>query len=547
MKMLAALACVAALGGCGGQGEDGPAGATDPGSTDSDGPTEDGGDDDTIDVPVPGLDRNALGATGLRRLSRGELQRTLTDLVGPLPEGMLDAIPHDEETPFDNDYATQVSSPTLVDGMLSLSTGVAEHVLADPDLSEAVLGCTPTGPGDEDCLRTFASAFARRALRRPLSTEELDAYGAFIGFAEEEGDFDVAATMVFQAVLMDAEFLYRIETGEPVSGDPSTVRLDDLSMATRLSYLLWGTAPDEALLARAERGELSSAQQVREAAEQMLADPRGLEQLQRFHAMWLDYDDLPRGSTLEQAMHTETDRLVERVVAERTWSELFTLGESYLDPELAEHYDLGAPVSEPGWVAYPDKRRAGILSHGAFLAVGEKFGDTSPVERGKAVWTRLLCQDMPPPPPDVDSGVPPEGDPSACKLERYDMASRPECASCHTILDPIGFGLENYGPRGEWRTHEPGRPECSIDGQGALPGAGPFAGAPSLGAMLAQSHDVRHCAMERLAQFSLGRAVTSDDAAAVEAMTQRFDDDDLIAVLLDLVSSEAFRHRVVEQ
>lgn len=545
METIVALACTTMTAACGERSTEPAADSADPGQDD---PHGDSAEQPPDHDAIPGLGPEALGPTGLRRLSREELARTLADLVGPLPDGLIDAIPIDTETPFDNDYPTQASSPTLVDGLLALSTGVAEHVLADLDRTEAVLGCTPTGANDEGCLRTFAASLGRRALRRPIANEELDHYATFIDHAVEEGDFDVAATMVFQAILMDVEFLYRIETGEIVGEDPLVLRLDDRSMATRLSYLLWGTTPDDTLLARAEAGELSTPGQVREAAEAMLADQRGLEQLQRFHAMWLDYDDLPRGSSLEAAMHTETDALVERVVAEGAWSKLFTFGESYLDPELAEHYDLGTPVDAPGWVAYPDKRRAGILSHGAFLSVGEKFGDTSPVERGKAIWTRLLCQEIPPPPPDVDSGVPPAGDPDACKLERYDMASRSACASCHAILDPIGFGLENYGPRGQWRTHEPDRPECRIDGAGELPGWGEFAGAPSLGSMLAESSEVRRCAMERWTQFTIGRAVTSHEDPAIDQMARRFEaDDDLLAVVLDLVSSEAFMHRVVEQ
>ncbi|MCH9686805.1 MAG: DUF1588 domain-containing protein [Deltaproteobacteria bacterium] len=540
MRGLIALACVVGQPAC----------TTGRGAADEhDGQSTEGTEDDSDDGegPVAGLDRDALGPMGLRRLSRAELSRTLTDLVGPLPAGLIDSIPGDAETPFDNDYTTQDPSPALIDGLFAMSAAVADHVLADPDRRATVLGCTPSGPDDAACLRAFATSFARRALRRPISPAEGDGYAAFISHGVEEGEFDVAATMVIEAVLMDSEFVYRIETGELVADQPSMSRLDDLSMATRLSYLLWGTGPDEALLLRAEQGELSTSAQVREVAEAMLADRRGLEQLQRFHAMWLDYDDLPQGSALELAMRLETDALVERVVAERRWSSLLTLEQSYLSPALAVHYDLGVEVFAPGWVDYPDARRAGILSHGAFLAVGEKFGDTSPVERGKAVWTRLLCEPMPPPPPDIDSGVPPAGDPTACKPERYDMSQRAECAACHTIVDPIGFGLENYGPRGQWRTHEPGRPQCSIEGRGEVAGLGAFAGAPGLGALLADSGRVHTCAMRRLLQFSLGRAPTAADADAVDALARRFEtSDDMLDAVLALASSDAFRHRVVE-
>lgn len=548
------LACALAFTACGQAStsgavdtdadDPGPGTGQEDGADRSDDDGSDAGDDADDSLDEPG----ALGPTGLRRLSRRELHQTLTDLIGPVPVDLIETIPHDSETPFDNDYPTQTSSATLVDGLFALSTRVAEHVQGDPAVTSEVLGCTPTGPSDEACLRSFAARFARRGLRRPVTAAELDTYAGFIEFAIDEGDFDVAMTMVIQAVLMNAEFLYRVETGQMVLDDPPTIRLDDLSMASRLSYLLWGTGPDEALLQRAEAGGLSTAQDVLTTAEAMLADERGLSQLQNFHAMWLDYDDLPRGSALERSMHDETDHLVQRVLVDRDWAELFTLTESYLDPELAEHYSLGLSVTEPGWVSYPDKRRAGILSHGAFLSVGEKFGDTSPVERGKAVWTRLMCNDVPPPPPDVDSGVPPAGDPNACKLERYDMSTRPECATCHAILDPIGFGLENYGPRGQWRTHEIDRPDCPIPGEGMVEGLGAFAGAPSLGQLLADSEQVRQCAVRRYVQFAIGRDVTPSDAGVVQGLTNRFkDDDDLLGAVLQFVGSESFSHRVLEQ
>ena len=540
-------AVVAALtSGCGNAGNDGP----DPDDAgdetgDDDGEGDDGDDSNPADAGDDDVPR--IGPTGLRRLSRAEYHRTLVDLVGPVPDGIVDPIPYDFESPFDNDYAQQDASATLVDGLFAVSTAVAEHILADPARREEVLGCAPTGPGDEPCLRSFAASLARRAFRRPVTDAEIDELAAFVEHAEEEGDFDVAATMVFQAVLMNAELLYRIETGEVIADDPSTLKLDDSSMATRLSYLLWGTTPDEGLLAKAEAGELSTPDQIRETAEAMLQDPRGLEQLQRFHAMWLDYDDLPQGSALEQAMRKETDKLVERVLMQGSWLELLTHEQSWLDPTLAEHYSLGTDVTAEGWVPYPDKRRAGILSHGAFLAVGEKFGDTSPTERGKAIWTLLLCRDIPPPPPDVDTGMPPAGGADDCKLDTYDMHERAECASCHAITDLIGFGLENYGPLGEWRTHETGRPQCEIDGQGAVEGLGDFAGAPSLGAMLADSGMVERCAAQRYLQYAIGRAIGPDEAGALDVLAGRFEtEDDLLQVVLDLVGSEAFTHRVVE-
>jgi Protein of unknown function (DUF1588)/Protein of unknown function (DUF1585) len=227
---------------------------------------------------------------------------------------------------------------------------------------------------------------------------------------------------------------------------------------------------------------------------------------------------------------------------------MFTAEQTWLDETSAAHYDIPLPDGAPGWVDYPDIRRRGILSHGTLLSLGAKFGDTSPTERGKAIWTRLLCNEIPPPPPEVDSGLPPTGGPAdACKLERYDMREKAECSSCHSVLDDIGFGLENYGPEGQWRTTEPGRAECSIDGHGELTGAGTFAGAGALGELVLDTGEAEGCYVRNLLQFAVGRAPGDDDVGLLDALTEAFEqDDDAAQLLIQFATSEGFRHRRVQ-
>ncbi len=543
-SMAVAAALLLSLSAC----RDDAAAAGDDGGAATEGSTA-GSDGDAGEATGAGEwhEVGAIGPTGLRRLSRGELQRSLEAMFGALPPALFDGIPIEAETPFDNDYTAQAPSSTLVDGLYALADGVATTILADDELRATYLGCTPSGPDDAECLRQLAERLGRSLLRRPLSASELDGYAALIDHGIEEDDFDVAARSVITALVLDGEFLYRIERGTPTPDDPELIALDSYSVATRLSLLLWGTTPDAALLARAQAEDLSDPAVVREVATELLADRRGLEQLQRLHAMWIDYDDLALGSTLEQAMRAETDALVERVLRDRDWRVLFTSDETYMTPELADHYDLGVAVTGDGWIAYPDPRRGGLLSHGSFLSIGAKFGDSSPVERGKQVWTRLLCREIPPPPPSVDTGLPPDGGgANACKSERYDMSRRSECAACHAILDPIGFGLENYGASGEWRTHEIDRPDCAIDGKGAIDGFGSFAGAPSLGELLIDSGEVEACLTRRFVQYAIGREPDTDEESLVESLSTRMlDEHDFVSLVLDFASSEAFTHRRV--
>lgn len=244
-------------------------------------------------------------------------------------------------------------------------------------------------------------------------------------------------------------------------------------------------------------------------------------------------------------MVAESDALITRVVFDegRPYGELFTFPETYVDAALADHYGLPS-VSSASWVGYPDPaRRQGLLSHGSFLSVGGKFGDTSPVQRGQNVVKRLLCRDIPPPPPDVNADDPPVAPAGAiCKEDRYTMADTPGCAACHSQLDPLGFGLENYGPDGAWRDVEPDEPSCSISGDGHLTGLGDFRGAAELGSLISESEELSACLVRHLYQFTVGREPVDEEQPLLDDVANRFHGArDLRGLLVELVQSDAFR------
>lgn len=549
--LLLGAACWTACGGDASSSA-GPQADTDAMPTDGNDPDDDtdGGPDTDDDLPAaPSFDEpRAMGPVSLRRLTHAELRDTLAlalDEDEAVLLELIDRLPADSATPFDNDVSTQTPSAPLVEGLLSIAETLSTRLADDPGRMHAVWGCVPDGPSDAACLRSGATKLGRRLLRRPLSADEADAYASFIAEAQADDDFSVALALVLQSLLLDAEFLYRVEIGEPI--DTDLVRLSDDEIATRLAFLLWGQGPDDALLDRVAAGDLSDAAGLEETVDWMVADSRTLRQVQRLHAMWLGYETMPIGGALGDSLRTETDKLIERGLVERSWLSMFESEATWLDATLAEHYDIELPGGQPGWVDYPDLRRGGLMSHGTVLSLGKKFGDTSPTERGKAVWTRLLCQEIPPPPPEVDSGIPPSGGPAnACKEQRYDMREKVECASCHAILDSIGFGLENYGPAGEWRVEEPDRSDCRIAGEGELAGSEPFAGAGALGTLLVETGQLEGCFMQNVYQFAVGRAVQDDDTPMITAMTETFEDrDDFVRLIRAFATSEGFRHRVL--
>ena len=346
-------------------------------------------------------------------------------------------------------------------------------------------------------------------------------------------------------MLQDIEFLYRVEVGEPVAGSPGVHRLSPFELATRISYLIHASTPSEELLDLAADGELDSTEEVVAAAEAMLSDPQARRQLDRFHAMWLGYDELQHAPDLIDGMRTETSALVERVIFEERlpWIELFLSKETFVDDDLAAHYQLPLPGSaEPVWVDYSEQGRRGILSHGSFLSVAHDVGETSPVRRGLHVLRRLTCQDVPPPPANVTTLEPVEGE---CKLDQLRAHAQGTCAGCHLQFDAIGFGLEQYDVAGRFRTEEPDNTACTIDGEGELAGVGAFNGPAELGERLVESGMLDRCAVAHLYQYAIGRAADEGEAAIIDALSDDFRDNEhrFDTLVIELVSNEAFFFR----
>ena len=547
MKLrLWALSVMVASGGCYTGMTSDQAGSAE-GGDDGDGDGDGSGDDDDDSLPEDEADE--VGVSGLRRLSIAEYEQTIIDLLGIEAGDAGTLLPSDTLAPFDNDYTLQSASEPLINGLELLAGDLSEAVVASEELRTALVPCTPTGSDDAECFREFLASFGRRALRRPLSADELDRFAVLIDYAISEDDFWAGVAAGLRMFLQHPELVYRVELGEPVDGQPGVFRLGSYEVATRLSYFLTGSTTPDWLIDAAEAGELDSEAQIGDAASQLLATDRARERIARFHALWLGYEQLSREGMFGE-MHDETQALVERVVFDDRdpWTAMLTAEQTYVTAELAEHYDLPAPDGSEGWVDYGDSGRQGLLSHGSFLSVGAKFGDTSPTQRGLLVRTRLFCQEIPDPPPDlmVDVDEPPMGaGPDACKIEQYYMWNEEACSSCHAMMDPIGFGLEQYDATGAFRTAEPDRPECTIDGEGDFMGVGTFNGPAGLVDLALESGLVEQCVAQQLYRFAIGRQEL--DSHDVALLNRIIDDSggefELFGFVEQYVTSAAFRHR----
>ena len=510
----------------------------------------DRGDEPGEGIEVPPEARLA-GESGLRRLTVDEYDNTLFDLLLDDTRPGSALLPKEGRTPFDNDFQEQMASQALIEGAEKLAGDAAVRLLADPARRDAIVGCSPTGPDDQACFASFVERFGRRALRRSLTDDEVEAYQALLALGVEANDFYMGVETALRAFLQDPSFLYRVETGIAV-GD-GLFKLRGVEVASRLSYLLWGSMPDDDLLDLAEGGQLDSPEGVRAAAEIMFADERARARVARFHAMWLGYENLKHDAALAAAMQAETRALLDRVVFDdnAAWHDLLRAEETFVSDSLAEHYGLEPAGSPEGaWVAYADSGRKGLLSHGTFLSNGSKFSDTSPTMRGIAIRTRLFCQTIPPPPPGVTTDEPPPESGSPCKADRYAVHAQPGCAGCHNLTDKVGFGLENYDHQGRYRTHDVDLPECTIEGKGEIEGIGTFEGPAGLADLVLQSEMLNRCVVTHLFKLSVGRSeldATDNeliDSLASELGAGDFTFEDLV---LEHVGNAAFGFRAEEK
>jgi len=483
-------------------------------------------------------------------LSRIEYDNTVRDLLGDRTRAGVNRLPEEVISPdiaFDNDVSTQQVSAELVAAVETLAQEAAARAVKDPEVRKALLPCAPTDPADAACFKSFVARFGRRAFRRPLTDAEVSRYLPFQAFANEQKDFFAAVELVIAEMLQDPEFIYRIEGGTPSTERPGFYRLNPYEVASRLSYFVLGTTPDDGLLALAEASKLSTPAEIRDAMAKLLADSRARDRVQQFHAEWLGYERSPLAESLASALRKETRALVERVVFERpsSYLDLFAAKETFVDATLAKHYGLAAPPSGWAWVPYGQAKRVGILSHGAALAATSMPGDTSPVDRGRFISTRLMCRAIPPPPANVN--VNEDAAPhKPCKKDKLVAhAQSAVCAGCHTHMDPIGFGLENYDREGKYRTTEPGLPACTITGEGTLPEVGPFVGVDGLTRALMTSGRIEDCAVRQLFRFAMGRTESSHDTGELAMVVSALRDErkPLRDLLMAIVSAPSFGYR----
>jgi hypothetical protein len=433
--------------------------------------------------------------------------------------------------------------------------GPVGATVPDTGKRDRILLCDPA-TGDA-CLRQILRAFVRRAWRRPPTDDDLVRLVALAAVAADAGDDAITGLkLALRAALVSPHFLFRVELDDqPAARQPHP--LSGFELASRLSYFLWSSMPDDELLAAAEAGRLATSEQVRAQAARMLADPRTETLVDNFAGQWLytralrdqvpDYATYPAyDAQLAASMRAETERyfrafLFEDVPLDR----LFTADFTYMNDRLAAHYGMRAPgTNELVRVSLAGTPRRGLLTQGSILTVTSHPRRTSPVKRGKWLLDQILCESPPPPPPGVE-GLPDDMGPVTGsvreRLERHRQNA--VCASCHASMDPLGFALENFDGIGAWRTDDHG---YAIDASGELPDGRTFDGPGQLGDLLARDPRVYRCMIEKLYTYALGRRPDTRDAREhIDELAGELEADGYLLreLVLSLVTHNAFRNR----
>ena len=422
--------------------------------------------------------------------------------------------------------------------------------------------CQPAGIGDEErCARRILSTLGRRAYRRPLTEADVQTLLSVYRAGRQGRDFDAGIEWALERILASPEFLFRIER------DPENVRpgapyqISDLELASRLSFFLWSSIPDDELLDLAVRGTLSEPSILEQQVRRMLNDDRATALVSNFAGQWLylrnmrlvapnatlfpEFDD-----NLRQALQRETELFVESQLREdRSALDLLRANYTFLNERLARHYDISNVYgSHFRRVTFDDDRRAGLLGHGSVLTVTSYPTRTSPVLRGKWLLENLLGAPPPSPPPNVPAlRDPADGDRPTTVRERMEQHRKnPVCASCHARMDPLGFALENFDAIGRWRTIDP-TTETPIDSSGTLPDGTTFEGPAELRTLLlSRREDFVMAVTEKLLTYALGRGLEYFDAPAVRRIVRgaALHDYRWSSIIVGLVKSMPFQMRM---
>ena len=526
---------------------------------------------------------NDPGHVTLRRLNRAEYNNTVRDLCG-VDIHPADAFPNDDVGyGFDNIGDVLSISPLLMEKYVAVAAKVAHATMGGQSkLMEQLDTFDPPDATRSTVARKFLTYFVQRAYRRPAAKDDVDRLVHYVELAHSQGEtFQQGMEYAMTAAMCSPNFLFRIETnipGVPLAPAPvkgsgkrgSKVRLhvahsksgtdgsllNDFALASRLSYFLWSSMPDDELYNLAAKGKLHDPTVLVAQAKRMLKDPRAGALADNFAGQWLQLRNLANVSPdtkrftgfddgLRKAMKTETEMFFQTIVGEdRSVLDFLDARYTFLNEQLAKHYGIdGIQGGNFRRVTLVGDQRGGILSQASLLTVTSNPTRTSPVKRGKWVMENLLGTPLPPAPPNVPALSDDKKGPLVGTLRQRMEQHRanPVCAGCHSNMDPIGFGMENYDAVGKWRTEDG---ESKIDPSGVLPDGSKFSSPAQLKQiLLSKKSQFVHCLSEKLMTYALGRGLERTDRCTLDGIVTASakQGDRFSSLVAGIVQSDPFR------
>jgi len=424
-----------------------------------------------------------------------------------------------------------------------------------------IFTCRPTGHVDElPCAKKIISTLARKAYRRPVSDNDLETLLSFYQKGRNEGGtFDSGIEAAIQLILASPEFLFRFEPDPPALAAGAVYHISDLELASRLSFFLWSTGPDDQLLNLAALGKLKDPAVLDSQVKRMLADPKSKALVDNFADQWLylrnlkninpDFETFPDfDDNLRQAMKHETDLFIGDIIRQdHSLLDLLNANYTFINERLARHYGIpNVYGTDFRRVTLTDDRRRGLLGQASILTLTSYATRTSPVQRGKWILTNLIGMPPPAPPPNVpalkahaDAGMV-----TSLRERMEEHRKNPACSGCHKIMDPIGFSLENFDAVGQWRTSDEG---AKIDPAGVMFNGAQIDGAASLRQILNAKPDIfAGVFTEKLMIYGLGRGVQYYDMPTVRAIVRDAGRNDyrFSSIVLGIVKSTPFQMKV---
>jgi hypothetical protein len=501
------------------------------------------------------------GRVVAHRLNNVEYDNTVRDLVGlDLAPSSSYGFPDDAYVEgFDNNADALTAPPLLLEKLETATQAIVDAALStaagNATVRARIMICDPATAGETPCATQILTAFASRAFRRPVTAADMAGYAGLVGVAKSVGDgFEQGIAAGLRAILLSPRFLFRVEANP---GAGKNAPLDDYEVASRLSYFLWSSMPDDALFARAAAGALHDAKAITDEVHRMLADARSSAMVENLAGEWLGsrqlavqqvtLTDVTFDDALRAAMAGEASLFLgEMLRGGHAIKELLGANFVFANDRLATHYGLpGAGTIGAALVKLPltDARRgAGILTQANTLTVTSMRDRTSPTRRGKWVSENLLCVVIPPPPPMIPPLDPPSTTAPTSVRDRLAQhrAQGSSCNGCHQYIDPMGFGLEHFDPVGRWRDTDNG---IAIDATGIVPGSNaPFDGAVSLAAAIGDDPRFLDCMVRKLMTYAVGRTLVTSPTAG----SPMDDSNGLADIRTQLGSTAARLDRLIE-